>query len=379
MNPVRYGAKDCEARRYVDLATRFGTPLLAFDRRRLERAYQRLRRALPGVDLYYAVKALPEPAVIEALAALGAGFDVASAGEAELLQAARIPGWRTIHTHPVKKDAEIRSALRFGATTMVVDNIEELAKLAPYRSRIGVLLRVAFRAPDALVDLSRKFGCAPREVPSILDAARRMGVHVKGLSFHVGSQCRDPGTHVGAIEQAAEMMRAAPGDAPMSVLDIGGGFPVSYGDGPADLNAFCAPIRAAVQRLPLDWQVIAEPGRALVAGAVTGIFAVTGRSFRDGQPWYFLDDGVYGSFSGQIFDHVRYPLQVLSDGPRRASMLAGPTCDSIDMVAENLQLPELAAGDLVIAHMMGAYTRATRTRFNLIPSARFVDIRAQGV
>jgi ornithine decarboxylase len=124
--------------------------------------------------------------------------------------------------------------------------------------------------------------------------------------------------------------------------------------------------------LPDDWHLLAEPGRFLVASSVISITTVSGKSERNGICWYYLDDGVYGSYSGQVFDHARYPLQVLKTGNTRRSILAGPTCDSIDIIAEDVLLPELEIGDLVIGHQMGAYTAATKTRFNSLPDARFV-------
>lgn len=356
------------------LVARHGSPLLVFDPEVLRQQYRRLCEALPGVDLFYAVKAHPNEAIVRCLDRLGCGFDVASGGEMSLLLALRISGRRTIHTHPVKKDREIRDALRFGATTFVVDNVEELAKFVPYRGRVGLLLRVSFRAPGARVDLSRKFGCAPEEVADIVRAAGTMGVHVRGLSFHVGSQVSDAGKHVEAIERCRELMlglnESLP--SPLATLDIGGGFPADYRLEGLDLKGFCRPIRRALATLPDDWHVLAEPGRCLVAPAVKSVTTITGRSARSGLRWYFVDDGAYGSYSGQIFDHTVYPLQVFRDGPTTPSMIAGPTCDSIDMIAEHVALPDLQIGDLLIGHQMGAYTAATKTRFNSLPDAEFV-------
>ncbi|MEL6950716.1 MAG: type III PLP-dependent enzyme [Pseudomonadota bacterium] len=373
---VTIGAPAETAAHYEDLVNRHGSPLLVYDPAVVRQRYAELQRALPGVSLYYAVKALPSAHVIRTIDALGGGFDIASGGETELLLREDVFGRRTIHTHPIKKDAEIRSALRYGATTFVVDNDYELTKFVPYRSRVGILLRVSFRASGAAVDLSRKFGCAFDELPGLLDRAAALGIHVKGLSFHVGSQCADAAKHVEAIEQCAALMqaRAETDPTPMSVLDIGGGFPTDYHRTGLDLEAWCAPIRAALGRVPDDWQCIAEPGRVLVAPAVTCVTTVVGTSRRDGVRWYYLDDGVYGSFSGQLFDHAVYPLQVLREGPVEPSILAGPTCDSIDIVAEQIALPELEPGDLVIGHEMGAYTAATRTRFNLLPDAQFISL-----
>ena len=373
---VTVGAAPDVAARYRALVEQYGSPLLCYDPDVVAARYDLLSRALPGVAHYYAVKALPSAHVIRTIAGLGGGFDIASAGETELLLRENVYGRQTIHTHPIKKDSEIRSALRYGATTFVVDNDYELRKFVPYRSRVGVLLRVSFRSSGAVVDLSRKFGCAFEELPALLDLAAELKVHVKGLSFHVGSQCADAAKHVEAIAQCAALMNARNDGtgAPMSVLDIGGGFPTDYARTGLDLVDWCAPIRGALANLPDDWEILSEPGRVLVAPAVTCIATVVGRSIRDGIRWYYLDDGVYGSFSGQIFDHASYPLQVLREGPLHRSVIAGPTCDSIDIVAEDVALPELEPGDLVVGHEMGAYTAATKTRFNLLPDARFINL-----
>lgn len=371
---IMIGAAPDEADVWQALVAEHGTPLLVFDPAVLERQYHRLSNALPGVELHYAVKAHPNEHIVRTLDALGCGFDVASAGEMDLLMDLKISGRRTIHTHPIKKDREIRNALRFGATTFVVDNPDELAKLVPYRERIGILLRVSFRSESATVDLSRKFGCAIGEVAGIVAAAGKLGLHIKGLSFHAGSQCEHAGQHVEAIARCRQLMEdiGKSTSVPLSTLDIGGGFPADYRLTGIDIDAWCGPLRKALADLPGDWHLLAEPGRYLVAPSVTSITTVTGKSERHGVTWYYLDDGIYGSYSGQIFDHTVYPLQILKTGETRRSILAGPTCDSIDIIAEDVQLPELGIGDLVIGHQMGAYTAATKTRFNSLPDARLV-------
>ncbi len=376
--PLRVGARPQQQAFYQDLVARHGSPLLVLHTRVLEQQYLELQQYLPNVALYYAIKAFPHNDVLQTLYKLGAHFDVASAGETDLLQQLNISGRDTIHTHPVKKDADIRSALRGGSTTFVVDNIEELKKLQPYRSRVGVLLRVSFRSESAAVDLSRKFGCTPADVPGIASQARDLGIHIRGLSFHVGSQSLSPTSHVQAIKTCAELIREVHvcAENPMDILDIGGGFPVDYNWENPDMARWFEPVRQALQEhIPRDINIIAEPGRFLVAPAVTAIASVTGKARRGNHIWYYLDDGVYGSYSGQIFDHARYPLQILRDeGPRQPSVLAGPTCDSIDIIAEDIALPLLQEGDLLIGHMMGAYTHATATRFNSLAGATIVVI-----
>lgn len=373
---VTIGCKRDQQELYERLVAKHGTPLLIYDASVVEANYAALSKALPGVRLYYAVKAHPHAHIIRTIDRLGGGFDVASAGETDLLLDLKVFGRRTIHTHPIKKDEEIRTALRYGVTTFVVDSPYELDKLVPYRARVGVLLRLSFRNREAVVDLSRKFGCSPGEAPSLIRYAREKAVHVKGVSFHVGSQCSDASKHVESIVACRQLMESmtSHSNAPMNVLDIGGGFPADYDKSGVDIDHFCAPIRDALGKLPEDWDVLAEPGRYLVAAAVTSITSVVGKSMRYGVRWYYLDDGVYGSFSGQIYDHACYPLQVLRRGEALPSVLAGPTCDSIDIVAEGILLPEMEPGDLVIGHEMGAYTAATKTRFNSLPDAKFVDL-----
>ena len=373
---VVLGADVSTTEYYQKLVAEHGTPLLIYKPDTLIKQYKALNTALPEVELYYAVKAHPDSHIIKTIDELEGGFDIASAGEMDLLLEHKISGRRTIHTHPIKKDEEIRKALRFGATTFVIDNLDELKKLLPYRNRVGVLLRVSFRSETAIVDLSKKFGCAPEEMSDLVFAAEDLGIHIRGISFHVGSQCENADKHVEAIQRCHEVMLACNEklDKPMSTLDIGGGFPADYQLKGFDIQAFCQPIRAELEKLPKDWHLLAEPGRFLVAPAVTSVTTVTGKSIRHGVRWYYLDDGVYGSFSGQIFDHACYPLQSLKGGETHLSILAGPTCDSIDIVAEGIDLPELEIGDLIIGLQMGAYTAATKTRFNSLPDAKLVCV-----
>lgn len=362
------------------LARRHGTPLFVIDCDEVRRQYVRLRTALPAVTLHYAIKALPHPEVLATLRDEGSSFDIASSGEIELLRSQRVSAEFALHTHPIKSELEIQRALAWGCNTFVVDNAVELRKFAAFRERVTLLLRISFRNPDALFDLSKKFGCSARDALDLLELARNLGLSVKGLSFHVGSQCANPRAHVQAIQACHEIMLAAAAASlpALEVLDIGGGFPVSYSGEPLDIDAFCAPIRKALSALPPYIRVLSEPGRFIVATAAHSLASVIGKAERDDSVWYYLDDGVYGSYSGQIFDHARYPISVLAAAqrPARMSCLAGPTCDSVDVIAENLWLPELDIGDLVVGHTMGAYTSVTASEFNSLEKAKVLVLNA---
>jgi len=367
------------------LAARFGSPLLVVDCEQVRRQYRALREALPGVDLHYALKPLPHASVVATLKDEGACFDLATTGEVELVKAQGIAPERCIHTHPIKRDSDIRDALRFGVTTFVADNPDEIRKFVRYRKRAELLLRVCFRSPTAVCDLSKKFGCEPGAVLGLIEQARRLGVRVRGLSFHVGSQATDPSKYIEAVQACTNLIAEAllAGLPSLDVLDIGGGFPVAYNDAVMPIDEFCAPIRAALAKLPKHVRVIAEPGRFIAAPAALAVSTVMGKAKRDGRWWYYLDDGLYGSYSGQLFDHAKYPVAALRDMGDGAelfdSVLAGPTCDSIDVIDDNIQLPELEVGDLVVGRMMGAYTWASATDFNFFKRAKVVVMNEQPV
>ncbi|MGC4029827.1 MAG: type III PLP-dependent enzyme [Steroidobacteraceae bacterium] len=359
------------------LVERFGSPLLIIDCQRVRAQYRRLQRALPGVDLHYALKPLPHAAVVRTIAAMGGWLDLATTGEVQLASRLGIDPARCIHSHPIKRGKDIRNALAAGVTLMVADNPDEVRKFRAFRGEAELLLRVSFRSPGAVSDLSRKFGCDPEHALELARLAARLGIRVRGFSFHVGSQAPNALKHVEAVEACARLLAAARREklGRYDILDIGGGFPIDYAKRVPDIGRFCAPIRAALTALPKSVRVIAEPGRYIAGPAAICVATVMGRAERAGLWWYYLDDGVYGSYSGQLYDHANYPIESLRQGGElRASVLAGPTCDSIDVIAENILLPRLKAGDLIVGRNMGAYTWATASEFNFFPKPTVVSV-----
>jgi ornithine decarboxylase len=353
------------------LVARYGSPLFVVDAARVRRQYRRLAAALPGVDLHYALKPLPHSSVIDTLNAEGAFFDLATNGEVELVRRLKIAPERCIHTHPIKRDSDIRTALAYGVDRFVIDNPDELRKFVKYRKRCSLLIRVSFSSPEARSDLSRKFGCEPGAASDLFRLAGDLRIKIDGLSFHVGSQAAGPAMFVEAIARCSELMRIAEhmGHSP-GILDIGGGFPVDYLQRCMPIEEFCAPVVVALNELPSTMRVIAEPGRFISAPAAISVASVMGRALRNGRWWYYLDDGLYGSYSGQVYDHATYPVEALvAAGKTYPSVLAGPTCDSIDVINDHLELPKLGVGDLIIGREMGAYTWASASEFNFFPRA----------
>ena len=374
------------SRRYIDpfapaevqrLVATFGSPLLVIDCERIRAQYRKLARALPGVDLHYALKPLPHPAVVRTVASLGGFLDLATTGEVQLVSRLGIDPARCIHTHPIKRDKDFRNALFAGVKTFVADNPDEVRKFRRFRADAELLLRVSFRSPGAVSDLSRKFGCDPESALELARLAAKLGIRLRGFSFHVGSQARDALKHVEAIEACVQLLKKARKEklGPLDVLDIGGGFPIDYAQRVPEIGRFCAPIRKALAGVPKDVRVIAEPGRFIAGPAAIGVASVMGRAEREGLWWYYLDDGLYGSWNGQMYDHASYPIESLKKSDdQRPSVLAGPTCDSIDVIAENILLPKLKVGDIVVGRAMGAYTWASASEFNFFPRATVVSV-----
>ncbi|HYL00933.1 MAG TPA: hypothetical protein VEU78_07050, partial [Steroidobacteraceae bacterium] len=180
--------RPAEVRRLV---REFGSPLVILDCERVRVQYRKLRKALPHVGLHYALKPLPHPAVVRTVIEEGGFLDLATSGEVELVERLGVPPERCIHTHPIKRPADIANALEFGVRTFVADNPDEIRKFARHRDAAALLLRVSFRSPGAVCDLSRKFGCDPEGVLELSRLAAGLGIEVRGLSFHAGSQAPD--------------------------------------------------------------------------------------------------------------------------------------------------------------------------------------------
>ena len=362
-----------------------GSPLLITILDNVNYNYEFLSEALPNVTLYYALKPFPHERVVRSLNSVGAHFDVATTGEIKVLKKVGVTANKCIHTHPIKREKDIREAINFGITQFVVDNVDEILKFRKFRKKVNLLLRVSFRNPTASIDLSKKFGCRPEDVLSLVEFARSHGIRINGLSFHVGSQCKDSTMHVKAINVCNDLIAQAilKGLPSIDILDIGGGFPAQYsGDIPQHITTFCEPIVEALTKVPQHVKIIAEPGRYIVANTTISVSTVIGKAVRDDKPWYYIDDGVYGSYSSHIFDHVKnesYAIVLdktdIRSEPTYSSVIAGPTCDSVDIVHEDIMLPDLKIGDLIVGRTMGAYSSATSTNFNFFDKAKhiFVD------
>ncbi|MBP2633380.1 MAG: ldc, partial [Firmicutes bacterium] len=219
--------------------------------------------------------------------------------------------------------------------------------------------------PKALVDLNKKFGAAPEDAIKLLKIARDQGLDVGGLCFHVGSQSPTAEAHIEALNICRKLYDEAEQEGfNLRILDIGGGLPIPTLETEVDVLTITQEIGEKLDELFPTTEIWAEPGRYLCGTAVNLITSVIGTQHRNNQEWYFLDDGVYGSFSGIIFDHWDFELDPFKDGEKKPVTFAGPSCDSLDVLFKDKMSVDLEIGDVLLVPNCGAYTSASATEFN---------------
>jgi len=367
------------------LAKQHGTPLVVIDHDVIRRNYAGFKKHLPKVQAYYAVKANPAPEIVRTLYKAGASFDVASLPEFMLVYENIKPLsakeqqdfiWdKIIYANPTKPKETLLELDPY-KPLVTYDNLNELKKIKQFAPHAGVVLRLRVPNTGSMVELSSKFGCDPGEAVDLIEAAFGLGLVVEGLSFHVGSQCTNFENFVQALNMAAAVMRESKSRGhEIKILDIGGGFPAHYNKHVKPFSALARKINAEIDRLfPKDIQILAEPGRFLVATAATSIARIIGKAVRDGKPCYYIDDSVYHTFSGIIFDHCQYHLKAFKKGKTEICAVFGQTCDGLDTISQSEELPNLEIEDLVYAENIGAYSNASATWFNGFPPAKVVHV-----
>ena len=369
------------------LAKELGTPLFVVDHDVLRRNYATFKKYLPRVQAYYAVKANSDPAIVKTLYESGASFDVASMPEFKIVHeyikdmpAKQRQDWiwdKIIYANPIKANETLQELNQY-KPLVTYDNYEEIRKIKKFAPQAGLALRLKVPNTGAMVELSSKFGAAPGEAVDLILAADKVGLTVEGLSFHVGSQTTNFKNYVAAINLAANIFKEARdrGYTKMNLLDIGGGFPAPYDATVKPFRELAGIINRELNRLfPKNIQILAEPGRFLCATAGTAVSKIIGKAMRDQKLCYYINDGVYHTFSGVIFDHCQYHLKSFKRGPTQICSVFGPTCDALDVVSMAENLPDdLQLGDLLYSEQIGAYSHASSTYFNGFPPATVVHV-----
>jgi ornithine decarboxylase len=282
---------------------------------------------------------------------------------------------KIVYANPTKPRETLEVLDRY-KPLVTFDNLNELLKIKKHAPHAGVVLRLRVPNTGSMVELSSKFGCDAGEAVDLIEEAFRMNLVVEGLSFHVGSQCTNFENFVQALNMSAAVMREANARGHViKILDIGGGFPAPYNRHVRPFGVLAKIINSEIARLfPDDIEILAEPGRFLVATAATSIARIIGKAVRDGKPCFYIDDSVYHTFSGIIFDHCQYHLKAFKKGKSEICAVFGQTCDGLDTISQSEGLPDLEIDDLVYAENIGAYSNASSTWFNGFPPAKVIHV-----
>jgi len=359
-----------EKEKIVELVKVYDTPLFVILRERLIENFLAFARFLPGVQPFYAVKANPHPKIIRTLDTLGSCFDVASKQEVQLVHELGIGPERMIFANTIKRKKGLAFAREIGLKLMTYDNLNELYKIQKVHPEAKLLLRITSPSNGSGANLSYKFGAEPEEALFLLLRAREMGLQPVGVSFHAGSPCYQVESYLVSLQAVRKIFsEARQSGIELSIVDIGGGFPLKIYQEEGEqrsLESLASKIYPHIESfLQEGYRVIAEPGRCIVGSACFLVTKVIGKALRRGKVWYYLDEGIYGSLSAIPFDKASPEFVPLREGNGlQEAILAGPTCDSLDVIAKDVLLPELELDDLIVVPDIGAYSIASATNFN---------------
>ncbi len=344
------------------------TPFLLIDGEKVREKVALIGRHIKNAKLFYAVKANPDIKVIKFLNKLKTGFEIASEGELELLSSIGVEASRIISSNPVKSLKFLKLAASYGVDRFSFDSTDEADKLKEYIPGCSVYIRLSVPNEGSEWPLSKKFGVELDEALELLVYAGKRGLKPAGITFHVGSQCTNVYSWNIALDKAKALWdMAGKKGLKLKLLNIGGGYPINYTKNVVGIEAIERNINTLVyERFPEDIDIYMEPGRAVVGDA--GIFASTviGKAKREDEDWLYIDVGVFNGLMESV-GGIKYSYIVESNKQARSKKLwtmAGPSCDSFDVIDRNVLLPEPEVGNLILILSSGAYTISYASEFN---------------
>ncbi len=375
VDPVRFN-------KIKDFADQLPTPTLVVDLDLIRRKYLELQGSLPMAGIYYAMKANPMNEVIELLASLGSNFDVASRYELDQLISLGISPDRISYGNTIKKQEDIRYFYNKGVRLYATDSENDLKNIARFAPGVKTFFRILTEGTGADWPLSRKFGSHPDTIYHLILQAEELGLNPWGISFHVGSQQRDIGQWDDAVARCKYLFDAVAEEGiELKMINIGGGFPANYVDPTFSVNEYAEEILRFIREdfgdnLP---EIILEPGRSLVADAgiiVSEVVNISRKSKNNLYQWVYLDVGKFGGMIETIDESIKFPIWFPREGLAEEIILAGPTCDSMDILYEHYRyhMPEgVQPGDKVYIFTTGAYTQSySSVNFNGFPPLKAV-------
>jgi ornithine decarboxylase len=368
----------------LKLIEQHGTPLFILDHDKIRENYRTFKKYLPRVQCYYAVKANSTQQIVETLFKEGSSFDVASYNEfMQVYQYIKHFDkkdkkhfvWDKIIFSNTIKDKATLSKIKQYKPLMTYDNSDELTKIKNHCETAGLIVRLKVPDTGSQVEMSSKFGAEPADAQKLIQQAFDIGLNVEGISFHVGSQCTNFDNFTAALAVTSEIFNDARKKGfGLNLVDIGGGFPVPYDPQVPEFTILASLLNSEFKRLfPDDIEILSEPGRFIVATAATLVSEIIGKARRDGKVFFHINDGVYHTFSGVVYDHWIPNFRALKEGDQEICAVVGPTCDSFDKITLSADLPaNLEVGDYLLTENIGAYSTASSTKFNGFDGAKII-------
>jgi ornithine decarboxylase len=368
----------------LKLVEQHGTPLFILDHNKIRENYRTFKKHLPRVQCYYAVKANSIQQIVETLFKEGSSFDVASYNEFmqvyqyikhfDTKEKKHFIWDKIIFSNTIKDRATLQKIKQY-KPLVTYDNAAELKKIKDYCDTAGLVIRLKVPDTGSQVEMSSKFGAELADAEKLIQQAFDMGLKVEGISFHVGSQCTNFDNYTSALEFTSEIFHNARKKGfNLNLVDIGGGFPVPYDPQVPEFQQLAGILNSEFKRLfPDDIEILAEPGRFIVATTATLVSEIIGKARRGGKIFYHINDGVYHTFSGVVYDHWIPNFAAFKEGEKEICAVVGPTCDSFDKITLSAELPgNLEVGDFLYTENIGAYSTASSTKFNGFDGAKII-------
>ena len=351
-------------------AKNYQQPMLVVSRARLRKNVQRFMAALPRVRPHFAVKANPDREILSIFREQGTYFEVASIAEIDAMLTPGCNMETVFYSNPIKSPVSIKHAAANGIVWYCVDTPEEVEKIAAIKPDAKLYLRIEVSNEGSSWPLAGKFGASPKGVVALIEICKKRGMQISGVTFHVGSQCTNINNWVDGIRAAKDIFNRliAQGFSP-ELLNLGGGYPLQFTGQEPSIEDIAAVINPELDALPDNIQVMAEPGRYLVGSAGCLISQVVGTATRDSARWVYLDTGFYG---GLMELSQNFPATLVSQrtGESGVWTLAGPTCDSIDVMGKHRLPVNTEAEDIIFMPNLGAYCTPCASEFNGFPAPR---------
>ncbi|OGW32535.1 MAG: ornithine decarboxylase [Nitrospirae bacterium GWC2_42_7] len=340
-------------------------PYLLIDKNKVKQKVRSIGRRIRRSEVFYAVKANPDIEILKLINSIGIGFEIASEGELNILASLGVEKNRIITSNPIKSFKFLKMAADYGVSYYAIDSIDEIRKLRDFVPGCNVYIRLTVPNEGSEWPLSKKFAVEVDEAEELMVYAIKKGLNPVGITFHVGSQCTNMYNWDSALDKAKTLWdRAEKRGIKLSVLNIGGGYPIRYTKNVVDITTIDKNIDQLIQdKFPGKTRIFIEPGRAVVGDAGIFVSQVIGKAVRADENWLYIDVGIFNGLMESV-GGIKYTYIVEGSKEVKKWTLAGPSCDSFDVIDKDIFLPDPKIGNKVLILSSGAYTISYASEFN---------------